>query len=126
MYKATLTSNQDNYQHNIYYGITETKFKQRYANHIKSFRHEKHQSHTELSNELWSVKNNNYNPNIVWEILRKHQTHNPNTKRCSLCLNKKLEIERYKGRNLLNKRSEIINKCRHRNKFALDLYDNKD
>ena len=126
MYKATITSNQDNYHHKIYYGITETKFKQRYANHIKSFRHEKHQSDTELSNELWSIKNNNYTPNIVWEILRKHQTYNPNTKRCSLCLNEKLEIARYKGHNLLNKRSEIINKCRHRNKFALALYNSKD
>ena len=108
MYKATLTSNQDNYQHKIY-GITETKSKQRYANHIKSFRHEKHQSNTELSNELWIIKHNNYTPNIVWEILRKHHTYSPNTKRCSLCLNEKLEIARHKGRNLVNKRSEIIN-----------------
>ena len=126
MYKAILTSNQDNCQHEIYYSITETKFKQRYANHIKSFRYEKHQSGTELSNELWSIKNNNYTPNIVWEILRKHQTYNPNTKRCSLCLNEKPEIARYKEHNLLNRRSEIINKYRHRNKFALALYDSKD
>ena len=104
----------------------KTKFKQRYANHTKSFRHEKHQRDTELSNELWSIKSNNYAPNIVWEILRKHQTYNPNTERCFLCLNEKLEIARYKRRNLLNKRSEIINKCRHRNKFALALYDSKD
>ena len=127
MYKATLTSNQDNYQHKIYYGITETKFKQRYANHIKSFRHEKHQNNTELSYELWSIKNNNYNLNVIWEIPRKLQMYNPNTKRCSLCLNKKLEIARYKGRNLLKIFTpEIINKSRHRNKFALALYDNKD
>ena len=128
MYKATLTSNQDNYQHKIYYGITETKFKQRYANHIKSCRHEKHQSDIGLSNELSSIKNNNYTPNIKWEILRKHQTYNPNTERCSLCLNEKLEIARYKGHSLLNKRSQIINKYRHRNKFALALalYDSKD
>ena len=52
MYKAILTSNQDNCQHEIYYSITETKFKQRYANHIKSFRYEKHQSDIEFSNEL--------------------------------------------------------------------------
>ena len=65
MYNATITSNQDNYHHKKYYGITETKFKQRYANHIKSFRHEKHQNDTELSNELWSVKKNNYTTNIV-------------------------------------------------------------
>lgn len=40
MYKATLTSNHINiYQHKISYGITETRFKQRYANHVKSFTH---------------------------------------------------------------------------------------
>ena len=103
-----------------------SKFKQRYANYIKSFRHEKYQSDTELSHELWSIKDNNCNPNIEWEILRKYQTYKPNTKRCSLCLNEKLEIARYNGHNLLNKRSEVINKCRHRKKFALALYDSKD
>ena len=126
MFKATITSNQDNYHHKICYGITKTKFKKRYANNIKSLRHEKHQSDTEFSNELWSIKNKNYTPNIVWEILRKHQTYKRNTKRCSLCLNENQEIARYKGHNLLNKRSERIDKCRHRNKLALALYDSKD
>ena len=126
MFKATITPNQNKYHHKICHGITETKFNQRYANHIKSFRREKLESDTELSNELWSIKNNNYTPNIVWEILRKHQMYNPNTKTCSLCLNENLEIARYKGQNLLNKGSEIINKCRHRNKFPVALYDSKD
>ena len=80
MYKATLTFNQDTDQHKINYGITKTKLKQRYANHIKSFRHDKHQSDTELSNELWSIKNKNCTPSIVRKILRKDQTYNPNTK----------------------------------------------
>ena len=80
MYKATLTFSQDTDQYKIYYGITKTKFKQRCANHIKSFRHDKHQSDTELSNELWSIKNKNCTPSIVWKILRKDQTYNPNTK----------------------------------------------
>ena len=115
MYKATLTSNQDSYQDKIYYGINETKFKQRYPNHVKCFRHEKHQSDTELSNELWSIKNNKFTPNVVWEILRKHQPYNLYTKRCSFCLNEKLEMARFKGHKLLNKRSEIINKCGHQN-----------
>ena len=39
---------------------------------------------------------------------------------------KKLEIARYKVHNLLNKGSEIINKCHQRNKFVLALYDSKD
>ena len=46
--------------------------------------------------------------------------------RCSLCLNEKLEIARYRRHNLLNKRHEIIDKCRYRKKFALVLYDSKD
>ena len=48
------------------------------------------------------------------------------TPRCSLCLNKKLEVARYKGHNLLNKISEMINECCHRNNFALALYYSKD
>ena len=84
-----------------------------------------HQSDTELSNELLSIKND-YTPNITREILRKHKMYNPTTRRYFLCLNQKLKIAKYKGHNLLNKRSEIINKCRHRNKFVLALYDSKD
>ena len=84
-----------------------------------------HQSDTELSNELLSIKND-YTPNITREILRKHKMYNPTTRRYFLSLNQKLKIAKYKGHNLLNKRSEIINKCRHRNKFVLALYDSKD
>ena len=43
-----------------------------------------------------------------------------------LVLDWKAGKARYKGRNLLNKWSKIINKCGHRNKFALALYDSKD
>ena len=81
MYKAILASNQDTYQHKIYYSITETKFKQRFANHMKSFRHKKHQSDTERSNEIWSIKIDSYTPNIKWEIFRNHQPYSRNTKR---------------------------------------------
>ena len=37
--------------------------------------------------------------------------YSPQTKRCLLCLNEKLEIAAYKEQNLLNKRNEIISKC---------------
>ena len=46
-------------------------------------------------------------------------SYNPNSKRCLLCLNEKYEIATYKGNNLLNKRNEIINTCRHRSKCKL-------
>ena len=126
MYKAPLTLNRDTYKHKIYCGITETKFKQRHAIRVRSLRHEKHQSDAEFLNELWSIKNSNYTPNVVWEILRKHQPHNPSIKRCSLSLNEKFEIARYKGHNPLNKRSEIISNCLHWDKLMLVIYDRKD
>ena len=40
-------------------------------------------------------------------------------KRCLLCLNEKYEIATYKGVNLLNKKTEIINTCWHRSKYKL-------
>ena len=126
MYKAILTSNQDTYQHKIYYSITETKFKTAICKPHKNLQAWEASKWHWTFKELWSIKNSNYTPNIVWEILRKHQTYNPDTKSCSLCLNEKLEIERYKGHNLLHKQSEKIDKCRRRNEFVLALYDSKD
>ena len=41
------------------------------------------------------------------------RSYNPNSKRCLLCLNEKYEIATYKGDNLLNKRTETINTCKH-------------
>ena len=53
-------------------------------------------------------------------------TLNPNSKRCYLCLNEKLKIATYRGNNLLNKKTELISKCRHQNKYTLSKYDTKD
>ena len=36
-----------------------------------------------------------------------------------LCLYEKVAIARYKGDGLLNKRTELLSKCRHRNKFII-------
>ena len=41
------------------------------------------------------------------------------SKRCDLCLAEKLHIIKRSNNNLLNKRSELVSKCRHENKFYL-------
>ena len=46
----------ENFQQEIYYGISETKFRTRYLNLKKSFNHEKCKNDTQLSNELWQIK----------------------------------------------------------------------
>ena len=49
---------------------------------------------------------------------------NPQSKRCSLCLNVKLEILEDKENNLLNKNSEVISKCRHYIEIKILLHRN--
>ena len=65
------------------------------------------------------MKKRNGRPKITLKIIRICHSYNPNSKRCLLCLNEKYEIATYKGDNFLNKRTEIINTCRHRSKYKL-------
>ena len=46
-------------------------------------------------------------------------------KRCLLCLNEKLAIALHKNDSMLNKRSEVVSKCMHKNKYMLVNYDSK-
>ena len=95
---------------------TKTKFtlelqKSRFYNHTKSFTHEDYANDTEFSKEYWEIKRNNFIPKVTWSILRECPPYNLRKRKCYLCLNEKLEINSYKGNNLLNKISELI-KCR--------------
>ena len=126
IYEAKITSNQPNYDEKVYFGTAETDFKTRFNNHTKSFNHHQYENDTELSKEFWTIKRNEFRPKVSWRILRRCPPYNLNQRKCFLCLNEKLEIASYKGKNLLNKRSELINKCRHQNKHTLLRYDSKD
>ena len=81
--------------------------------------HLKHKNDRELSKEFWEIKKCNATPKITWKIIRICPFYNPNSKRSFLFLNEKCEIATYKGDNLLNKRTEILNTCRHRSKYKL-------
>ena len=57
---------------------------------------------------------------IEWSILKKSNTPNSFDGRCSLCLEEKTQIMMFKlPEKLLNKRSELISRCRHKAKFKL-------
>ena len=103
----------------FYIGAAEN-FKQRFRNHLKSFRHEAYKKETELSNYIWGLKSNNINHSIKFKILKQTSGYNKISKICNLCLAEKLEICKFKDKsNLLNKRNELVNKCRHENKYLL-------
>ena len=126
LYQENITTLGESSETKVYYGICETAFKLRYANHKKSLSHRNCKPDTELSNEFWRIKDNKHNASLTQEILGRHQTYNTSSKRCSLCLNKKLKMVLHRDNNMPNRRIEILNKCRHKNKYALISYNSKD
>ena len=79
---------------------------------------------TELSKHIWTLKDNNTNFTINWSILATAPAYSNKSKRCHLCLTEKLYLVRAKKPSLLNKRTELISKCRHVNKFYLQAANN--
>ena len=123
LYEACITADIENYGEKLYKGVTSTTWKERYGNHLKSFNHEKYEKETELSNEVWRIKRKNKGYRIKWRIIKQYPPYNPITKRCILCIKEKIEILENLGPNQLNKRSEIIGTCRHKQKHTLSEYD---
>ena len=117
VYKAEIVSDTLN---GVYYGSSEGEFKTRYNNHTKSFRHRKHQNDTELSKCVWKLKDEGKEYVVKWTIARRAFTYKCGTRRCDLCLSEKVCIIRAEPHGLLNKRTELISKCRHRNKYTLN------
>ena len=102
-----------------YYGQCEGEFKMRYNNHTKSFRHRKYQNETELSKLIWKLKDETKEYHLRWSIASRSSPRKTGSKICDLCLTEKVIIVRAEPKGLLNKRTELISKCRHRNKFML-------
>ena len=126
LYEASLSADIPRYEEKKYKGIAETALKLRIKNHEKSFNHQKYKSDSALSAEYWNIKNNGGIPHVKWKILRKCRGYNPQSKQCALCLNEKLEILDNLGPNQLNKRNEVVSKCRHQTKYLLSNIDSKD
>ena len=107
---------------------TAEEFKQRFYNHKKSFRNKRYSNETTLSKYIWDIKEKyNETPSLKWSIHKRVPSYSNLSKRCLLCLHEKLEILNYPNQDqLLNKRSELISKFRHANKFLLRNYKSKD
>ena len=119
VYKATIsTCNTNDTKH--YTGMTSNTFKERYRNHIKSFNHKKYSNETELSKYVCHLKENNTDYTIKWSITKNSISYMGGSKRCNLCLEEKLSILKEKSKYLLNKRSEIVSACHHKNKFQVN------
>ena len=116
VYEATVKSGNDTH---TYFGLSEPPFKDRYKNHTKSFRLRKYENETELSKHIWALKDKGTPFILSWKIAARASPYRCGTRRCDLCLTEKALIVRAEPKGLLNKRTELISKCRHRNKFLL-------
>ena len=116
VYSAAVTA--ENIEH-MYHGSTEGEFKSRYNVHETSFRLRRYAKETRLSEFIWSLKDKNIPFTVKWSITARAHPYKCGTRRCDVCISEKTIIARSKHPKLLNKRSEIVSKCRHRNKFRL-------
>ena len=65
-------------------------------------------------------------PTLKWSIVKLVPPYSNISKIC-LCLHQKLKIVNFEDQDhLLNKRSELISKCRHANKYLLRNYKAND
>ena len=115
VYRATVRS-QDTEKD--YTGLTASTFKQRFNSHQHSMRHRKHRHSTALSNYVWSLKDQDITFDIKWTVLRKAAAYRNTTRRCNLCIAEKLEIMKADKDRSLNRRLELVSKCRHENQFS--------
>ena len=122
IYKCVVTAT--GHPRKVYLGTAEGDFKQQYYNHKKSFGNRKYATETLSSKPIWKMKDkHNISPNLMRCIVKSVPGYSDMSKRFMLCLHEKYEILNYPDQEeLLSKRSELVSKCRHVNKFLLSNY----
>ena len=115
IYKASVSSEDgDKY----YVGLASTEFKERYRNHKMSFKKPSGRKATELSKYVWKLADEGKECRIQWSILKKVKPSATRGITCNLCLHETRFIMD-RTDNCLNKRTEMLNKCRHLNEGKL-------
>ena len=97
-----------------YIGMTSTPFKERLANHEKSFNHLKYSTETSLSKFIWKLKGKKIGYSINWRIVDRAAPFNPITRVCKLCTLEKFYILYRPELASLNQHDEIFKPCPHR------------
>ena len=117
VYQATLSFQGDKVEK--YVGLTERRFISRFKEHQRNFEDRNPKNSTTLSRKIWNLKDRGVNYEVKWKILQKSKPYLAGMKECRLCLTEIFFILFHPEEATLNSRSEIMNKCRHSNKFKL-------
>ena len=103
----------------VYFGNSMNTFKQRYAVHKSSFTHQRYKDSTGLSSFIWKLKDRNLPYSLKFSVETLAPAYTKESKICFLCLAEKTSILFSDHFSSLNKRSELMGKCRHRLKWLL-------
>ena len=75
------------------------------------------ENQTELSNLIWTLTDNGTSYKLSWNIIDRARPYQPGKRTCNLCLSEKYHI--LVGSHLINRKTELLNKCPHRRKFSV-------
>ena len=111
-----------------YFGLTANTFKERYRGHKYDLAH-RESNGTTLSNKVWQLRDANKKFTIKWSIIDRAYPRAVGAKSCDLCSAERMHIAMGtrgfkrlpEGCILLNKRQEIMAKCRHKRKYTLAM-----
>ena len=117
IYRCNVKSSNQDTEAN-YIGLTENSFKDRYYKHQHSFKHASKINTTELSKLVWKLKEEGKEIEMNWSIVGHSTPYCNGSGRCNLCLTEKLHVITSPFK-IINKRTELISKCRHENKYYL-------
>ena len=116
VYKAEVASMDGSKE---YLGQASNTFKLRFNGHTDSFRNEGKQKDTTLSHHIWKLKRREVEYDVKWSIASLARPYSRETKSCQLCNMEKTLIARQDPTNGLNRRLELMTRCRHRDKHLL-------
>ena len=120
IYKAEVATTENSSENKIYIGSTSRKFKRRFDEHKSSFNNSNKSS--KLAKHIRKLKKNETKHNIKWKVINKSAQTTPNIKFCVLCNLERIEIDRARGRNLLNTRNELVTQCPHNARLYFDAF----
>ena len=89
------------------------------SGHTDSFRNEKKEMATILSKHIWKLKMREVEHEVKWNIACLARPYARETKFCQLCNMEKTLIATENSANSLNRRWELMTRCRHRDKHLL-------
>ena len=112
-----------------YFGMTGNE---RYGNHKHDLKCRDSKG-TTLSNKVWELRDANKKFKIKWSIVDRAYPRAPGAKSCDLCAAERMHIAMGRrgfkrlpeGCVLLNKRQEIMAKCRHKRRHTLARVENQ-